>query len=299
MTAAGGRTRGPWLSVWSPARWAERQFRRRRTGVTATGLSTLYASHGSVRIVARGRDLTSRAPLPRRPGTRLMGEVIHLVRPTSLPRPRRVGQAGVAGGLRPSPAGRRPPCAWARPRRPRRQPRGRLADRRGAVALDRPVVRCRTGSAQIVVLRAAGAVSASVGPDEASRSSEAVANEKVVERDGPFASPTRTRLSPTNNYLSTVVRCAPVGLSVLRDPPSGSEGVVYIPMVIQTKRTLMGAAQNASYDDFDASGHSDADYEPVRREFHPYRDGGAAPNGDEQPNVGRRERSRTWAPWTT
>jgi hypothetical protein len=61
----------------------------------------------------------------------------------------------------------------------------------------------------------------------------------------------------------------------------------------------MGAAQNASYDDSDASGHSDADFVPAWREFHPHRDEGAAPNGDEQPNVGRRERSRAWAPWAT
>jgi hypothetical protein len=36
---------------------------------------------------------------------------------------------------------------------------------------------------------------------------------------GSFASPTRTRPSPTDNHLSTVVRCAPVGLSVFFETP--------------------------------------------------------------------------------
>jgi hypothetical protein len=98
-----------------------------------------------------GSDFT--CPTSASPGTRHVGVVTHLVRRTSLPRPQFAGQAGTARAV--PVAGRQTPTQL---RRPRRRPRDRLANPGGALPLDRTVVRCGTGSTQIVVLKNAGDV---------------------------------------------------------------------------------------------------------------------------------------------
>ena len=75
----------------------------------------------------------------------------------------------------------------------------------------------------------------------------------------------RASASPKSVYCP-LVRCAHDGLrSCFETPTSEAQCVVvYIPMVIRNKRTPMGAAQDASYDD---SEHFDACSVPVRRVF--------------------------------